>query len=211
MAVEKARKIVVHIGTSADGYIARPDGDLEWLTSRPAPAGFYGISAFMRSIDTKVLGRKTYDASVRMGAKFEAKSRHIVFSRQTAPSDAPPGVEFTSEPIRQFANGVRDRSGKDVWLMGGGELIAAFLDAQAIDESSSASLPCSSATASRSSRGATATFRWLCGRPSNSPTAWFSSATMCRKATPEESDCVTYSRPGAIAAVRSGNRCRRSM
>jgi dihydrofolate reductase len=134
MAVEKARKIVVHIGTSADGYIARPDGDLEWLTSRPAPAGFYGISAFMRSIDTKVLGRKTYDASVRMGAKFEAKSRHIVFSRQTAPSDAPPGVEFTSEPIRQFANGVRDRSGKDVWLMGGGELIAAFLDAQAIDE-----------------------------------------------------------------------------
>jgi hypothetical protein len=41
---------------SADGYIARPDGDLEWLTSRPAPEGFYGMDAFMRSIDTKVLG-----------------------------------------------------------------------------------------------------------------------------------------------------------
>ena len=55
----KRRKVIVHIGTSADGYIARPDGDLEWLTSRPAPEGFYGMSAFMRSIDTKLLGRKT--------------------------------------------------------------------------------------------------------------------------------------------------------
>ena len=36
------RKIIVHIATSADGYIARPDGDLEWLTKRPAPKGFYG-------------------------------------------------------------------------------------------------------------------------------------------------------------------------
>ena len=41
----KRRNVIVHIGTSADGYIARPDGDLEWLTSRPAPAGFYGMNA----------------------------------------------------------------------------------------------------------------------------------------------------------------------
>jgi hypothetical protein len=50
----KRRNVIVHIGTSADGYIARPDGDLEWLTSRPKPEGFYGMSAFMRSIDTKL-------------------------------------------------------------------------------------------------------------------------------------------------------------
>ena len=61
----KRRKVIVHIATSADGYIARPDGDLEWLTSRPAPEGFYGMNAFMRSIDTKLLGRKTYEVSLR--------------------------------------------------------------------------------------------------------------------------------------------------
>ena len=55
----KRRKVIVQIATSADGYIARSDGDLEWLTSRPAPKGFYSTNAFMRSIDTKVLGRKT--------------------------------------------------------------------------------------------------------------------------------------------------------
>jgi hypothetical protein len=53
----KRRNIIVHIATSADGYIARPDGDLEWLTSRPAPKGFYGMNTFLRSIDTKLLGR----------------------------------------------------------------------------------------------------------------------------------------------------------
>lgn len=128
------RKVIVHIATSADGYIARPDGDLEWLTSRPAPAGFYGINAFMQSIDTKVLGRKTYEASLRMGAKFDSKNRYIVFSRRAPPADSPPGVEFVSDTIGPFMSRLRAQPGKDIWLMGGGEIIASFLDGQAIDE-----------------------------------------------------------------------------
>jgi dihydrofolate reductase len=130
----RRRKVVVHIATSADGYIARPDGDLEWLTSRPAPAGFYGMNAFMKSIDTKVLGRKTYDASLRMGAKFDSKGRYIVFSRHAPPADAPSGMEFVNGAIGPFLSRLREHPGKDIWLMGGGELIASFLDEQAIDE-----------------------------------------------------------------------------
>jgi len=128
------RKVIVHIGTSADGYIARTDGDLEWLTSRPKPEGFYGMSAFMRSIDTKLLGRKTYDMSLRMGAKFDSKSRTIVFSRHSPPADAPSGVEFVNGAIGPFVSRLREHPGKDIWLMGGGEIIASFLAAQAIDE-----------------------------------------------------------------------------
>ena len=127
------RRVIVHIGTSADGYIARPDGDLEWLTSRPAPPGFYGMNTFMQSIDTKLLGRKTYEASLRLGAKFGRKDRTFVFSRH-APSDAPAGVEFVSEAIGPFLRRLREEPGKDIWLMGGGDLIASFLDARAIDE-----------------------------------------------------------------------------
>lgn len=130
----KRRKVIVHIGTSADGYIARPDGDLEWLTSRPAPEGFYGMNAFMKSIDTKVLGRKTYEASRRMGAKFDSKTRTIVFSRNARPSDAPSSVEFVNGAIGPFVSRLREQPGKDIWLMGGGEIIASFLDEQAIDE-----------------------------------------------------------------------------
>ena len=130
----KRRNVIVHIATSADGYIARPDGDLEWLTSRPAPEGFYGMNAFMRSVDTKVLGRKTYEASLRMGARFDTKSRYVVFSRQVPPADAPSGVEFVNGAIGPIVSRLREHPGKDIWLMGGGELIASFLDEHAIDE-----------------------------------------------------------------------------
>ena len=131
----KRRNVIVHIATSADGYIARPDGDIDWLATRPAPKGFYGMDAFMKSIDTTVLGRKTYDVSLRLGATFGSKkSRTIVFSRNAAPANVPSGVEFVNDAIGPFMKDLREQPGKDIWLMGGGELIASFLDAQAIDE-----------------------------------------------------------------------------
>lgn len=130
----KRRKVIVRIGTSADGFIARPDGDLAWLTSRPAPKGFYGMGEFARSIDTKVLGRRTYEESLRLGAKFDPPTRYIVFSRHAPPVDAPLGVEFVSEGIAPFVSRLREQPGKDIWLMGGGDLIASFLDQGAIDE-----------------------------------------------------------------------------
>jgi len=128
------RKIIVNIATSADGYVARPDGDLDWLTGRPAPKGFYGLPKFERSIDVKILGRKTFDRSVQLGARFGADRVHYVFSRQPPPRSVPAGVHFVSEPIRAFAERLRAEAGKNVWLMGGGQIIAAFLDDDAIDE-----------------------------------------------------------------------------
>jgi dihydrofolate reductase len=130
----KRRNVIVHIAASADGYIAGPNGDLEWLTSRPKPKGFYGMNAFMKTIDTMVFGRKTYEASLRLGGKFDSKGRYVVFSRRAPPPDAPPGVEFANGAIGPFVSGLREQPGKDIWLMGGGELIASFLDEQAIDE-----------------------------------------------------------------------------
>jgi len=135
MSVAPQRNVIVHIATSADGYIARPDGDLDWLTSRPAPEGFYGMNGFMKSIDTTLLGRKTYEVSLRLGATFDSKSRTIVFSRRAPPADAPPpsGVEFVNEGIGPFVDRLRAQPGKDIWLMGGGEIIGSFLDEHAID------------------------------------------------------------------------------
>jgi dihydrofolate reductase len=132
--VRKRRKVIVHIATSADGFIARPDGDLEWLTSRPAPKGFYGMNAFMKSVDTMILGRRTYEASLGLGAKFDSKDRYFVFSRQAPPANVPSGVEFVNGAIGPFMSRLREQPGKNIWLMGGGELIASFLDEKAIDE-----------------------------------------------------------------------------
>ena len=128
------RRVIVHIAASADGYIARPDGDLDWLTSRPAPKGFYGMNAFMKTIDTSIMGRKTYDMSLTLGAKFDEKHPAIVFSRQAPPEDAPKGVQFVNVNVSSFVHELKSQPGKDIWLMGGGDLIASFLDADAIDE-----------------------------------------------------------------------------
>jgi len=132
--VANKRKIIVHIATSADGYIARPDGNVDWLTARPAPKGFYGMPTFMRSVDTKILGRKTFELSLQMGARFTDNDRHYVFSRQPPKDSLPPGVEFVKESIRAFSKRLRTETGKNIWMMGGGEIIASFLDEGAIDD-----------------------------------------------------------------------------
>lgn len=132
--MKQDRKIIVHIATSADGYIARPDGDIEWLTNRPAPKGFYGLPAFEKTIDTKILGRGTYDVSVKMGGAPPGKAQTFVFSHRPAPAKLSGGVEFVREPVEQFVSRLREQDGKHIWLMGGGGIIASFLDAGAIDE-----------------------------------------------------------------------------
>jgi dihydrofolate reductase len=129
------RKVIVFIATSADGYIARRDGSVDWL-DRPRPPGDYGMGAFMRSVDTVVWGRKTYEMALGMrgaGGGFDRSVRNCVFSRRPLASP-PAGVEFVTEPIAEFARRLRSEPGKDVWMMGGAGIIASFLDAGEIDE-----------------------------------------------------------------------------
>jgi dihydrofolate reductase len=133
------RKIIVYIATSADGYIARPDGDIEWLNRRPDTID-YGMTRFYTSIDTILWGRKTYDWALafhkKAGTKgriFDTRVANYVFSRKP-PKRAAPGVEFVSEPVKAFARRLRATPGKHIWMMGGGGLIASFLDAGEIDE-----------------------------------------------------------------------------
>src|SRR5262245_34256553 len=128
------RKIIVNLATSADGFIARPDGDIEWLTSRPAPKGFYDMAKFTASIDTKILGRKTYEKSLALGATFGGKTKTYVFSTHPTAGAHPSGVELVSEPLASFVRRMRATKGKDIWLMGGGSVIASFLDAGVIDQ-----------------------------------------------------------------------------
>jgi len=133
------RRIIACLAVSADGYIARPDGDVEWLNRRPQKSD-YGMRAFYAKIDTILLGRKTYDWAMNYYRKigktkglFDTKVANYVFSRRPA-RRAPPGVEFVRGPVKAFARRLRARRGKNVWMMGGGGLIASFLDAGEIDE-----------------------------------------------------------------------------
>lgn len=130
--------MIAYLAASADGYIARPDGDVEWLNRRPHKYD-YGMKKFYASIDTILLGRKTYDWAVNYFKKlgkppqFDSKVPHIVFSRKR-PRNPAAGVEFVKTPVKTFMRKQRARPGKHIWMMGGGALIASFLDAGEIDE-----------------------------------------------------------------------------
>jgi len=129
------RKIIVYIATSADGYIARTDGSVDWL-ERPRTAGDYGMKEFFKSIDTILFGRKTFDQSLKFDRKSVdrnlAKTRNYVFTHK--PPRSKLNVTFVNEPIEDFTNGLRATPGKDIWMMGGGGIIGSFLDAGELDE-----------------------------------------------------------------------------
>ena len=131
--MSRRRKFIFYGATSVDGFIARPDGSVDWL-DRPRPKGNYGISAFYRSIDTVVVGRKTYDVAVKWGMpEVDPHKKVYVFSR-TLKQAASAKLSMVSGDAQGFAERLRSEKGKDIWLMGGGELVASFLDCGQVDE-----------------------------------------------------------------------------
>jgi dihydrofolate reductase len=126
------RKIIYGVGTSLDGYIARLDGSLDFLHLKPSN---YSMEPFFRTIDVGLMGRKTYEAGVRMsGGKFESHGlRCYIFSR-SLPEGERDGAIFVREEPKRFLEKLRKKKGKDIWLIGGGELTREFLKEDLVDE-----------------------------------------------------------------------------
>src|SRR5215467_1197080 len=101
----RKRKIIVYIAASADGFIARRDGSVDWL-DRPRPKGNYGMGAFYKSIDTILWGRKTCDMALDFqkkgvtGSAFDTRVKNYVFTRGPLPPASSVGVEFVNEHIK---------------------------------------------------------------------------------------------------------------
>jgi dihydrofolate reductase len=125
------RKVILGVSMSLDGRIARANGDVDFLrTPREHPVG-----AFFARMDTAIMGRKTLDAGLRMtGGKLpKTAMKMYVMSRTTEPGEHG-GVIFVNEPPSAFVARLRQQSGTDIWLMGGGELTREFLKADLVDE-----------------------------------------------------------------------------
>ena len=120
----------IFIAQSLDGYIARPDGAIDWL--RPYDSVDYGYEAFLGEIGTIVMGRKSYELARRFGEWPYLAARCLVITSQPL-DDAPPNVTRVGADIERLATALRASGGKDVWVMGGAMTINAFLEAQAID------------------------------------------------------------------------------
>lgn len=128
------RRFIYYLAASADGFIARKDGAVDWLESRPA--NDYGFDGFLDTVDTIVWGRTTFDGYGIKPPGLEpfGDRRHIILSHRPPPPNLDSRATFTSESAAQVASRLRKGKGKDIWLMGGGKLARSFLDAGAVDE-----------------------------------------------------------------------------
>jgi dihydrofolate reductase len=129
------RKVILGLGISLDGYIARPDGAVDFLFMPKD----YSMAPFFTSVDTAIMGRKTFDAALRMGAGgggsgFGGSSMAFYVLSRSLPAGERDGVTVTGESPAALVARLRRRPGKHIWMMGGGELARAFLEADLIDE-----------------------------------------------------------------------------
>jgi dihydrofolate reductase len=133
------RKIVLGLGISLDGYIARPDGGVDFLdmaTKDYGPTGkTYSMGPFFKSVDAAIMGRKTYEVGLKLsGGKFDSYGMDCyVCSRSQTPGKRGQ-VTFVNESPKALVEMLRKKPGKDIWHMGGGELAREFFNDDLIDE-----------------------------------------------------------------------------
>jgi dihydrofolate reductase len=127
------RKITFGGANSLDNYLARPDDAVDWLMWGEEAAAI--MTDFWKTIDTVLMGRKTYEVALRSGHGGDVYPgvKSYVFSR-TLPETAGKGVTIVRQDAAEFTRQLKSQPGKDICLMGGGELARSLFEADLIDE-----------------------------------------------------------------------------
>ena len=114
------RPVVLHIAASLDGFIATMDDGLDWLPA-PDETEDFGMNAFMATVDTVLMGRRTWDITREFEEQPFADMDLHVLSR-------------SSHDAVQLVNDLKAMKGGTIWLIGGGLLNASLLSANLVDE-----------------------------------------------------------------------------
>jgi dihydrofolate reductase len=126
------RKIIYCLAASLDGCIAREDGAIDWLPV-PGARPDWGRAAFLRRIDTLVVGRKAYEQLLDLGPWPYGRRACYVLSRRWA-GQRDIRARFFGGNVPALLRRLKRRPGRDIWLMGGGESAHAGLAAGLVDE-----------------------------------------------------------------------------
>ncbi len=130
---EKGRKVVVFIAMSVDGYIAKPNGDIGFLSVVELNGEDYGYSDFMKTIDTVIIGRKTYDQVMEMGYDYPYQDKEVyILSRSERPEVGLP--KYFKGSLKGLVDELKANPGKNIFCDGGADVINALLQENLIDE-----------------------------------------------------------------------------
>jgi dihydrofolate reductase len=123
------RRVLYRVAASVDGYIAGPRGELDWIVRDPA----VDLAKVYESVDTVLLGRRTYELTRQPGAPPWPRGWQIyVFSQTLAPEEHP-GVTIVRADAALRVAALRAAPGREIWLFGGGSLFRSLLVAKQVD------------------------------------------------------------------------------
>ena len=122
------RRIRYSVAMSLDGYIAGPSGENDWIFMDPD----IDINAIYADFDTILVGRGTFEPMVDAGQVSIPGMKTYVISTTLRPADHP-DVTIIGENVNERVAALREESGKDIWLFGGGILFQSLLDAGLVD------------------------------------------------------------------------------
>ncbi|AHM63511.1 bifunctional deaminase-reductase domain-containing protein [Flammeovirgaceae bacterium 311] len=118
---------------SLDGYIAKEDDNLDFLSVVEKKGEDYGYTAFQREVDTLIWGRRTYDKVLSFGIDFPHKDKKCyVISRSRTGSDE--NVEFYGGDLSELIARIRSKEGKHIYCDGGGEVVFELMKNNLIDK-----------------------------------------------------------------------------
>ena len=127
------RKLCLFIAMSLDGYISKPDGDISFLDEMNQEGEDYGYTAYIESVDTILLGRKTYDKILSMGVDSPYGDREVYVLTRNAREHSGKTV-FYSDDLRALVYDLKNKPGKNIYCDGGAEIIQQLLQAELIDQ-----------------------------------------------------------------------------
>jgi dihydrofolate reductase len=123
------KKIRYSVAMSLDGYISGPNGEADWIVIDPE----LNFSELWAQFDTLLMGRRTYEAAIaRLGKASMQGKKVVIVSRTLRPADHP-DTTILSELTHPSIQALRAQTGKDIWLMGGGELFRSLLQIHEVD------------------------------------------------------------------------------
>lgn len=125
--------VVYYVASSVDGFIATPDGGIDWLTPFERSGEDYGYSDFYESIDAILIGSRTYEQSLTFGEWPYPGKPTWVFSQRPVPVTEDDVVVTGRGPI-EVVEEISARGLRRAWLVGGGALAGSFRAAELITE-----------------------------------------------------------------------------
>ncbi|MDP2042924.1 MAG: dihydrofolate reductase family protein [Algoriphagus sp.] len=127
------RKTILYIAASADGYIAKPGDNLDFLNAVAQEGEDYGYGAFYDQIDTVIMGKRTYDWVMEQVSEFphQGKETYVLTREKLDPIGT---IQFYSGNLSELVSRLKTRTGKHIFVDGGAQTVHRFLEDGLLDE-----------------------------------------------------------------------------